>query len=159
MRGKWFREERRDWRVKLFDVDWEYYIGSDLGDLAAWQEFGRLCSIIPIPETIPGCMEVRYFISPMRQQHTDVCRYFQKYWSTSTTCSTRSVIAQQSRSSTPSRSSANTLSPAANTLSTRLRKILSCPSSSKISGATSRLGCCNGVEIYSRSSSGAGQSF
>jgi hypothetical protein len=59
MRGKWLREERRDWRVKLFDADWEYYIGSDLGDLAAWQEFCRLCSIIPIPETIPGCMEVR----------------------------------------------------------------------------------------------------
>lgn len=59
MRGKWSREERRDWRVKLFDADWEYHIGSDLGNLAGWQEFCGLCSIIPIPETIPGCMEVR----------------------------------------------------------------------------------------------------
>jgi hypothetical protein len=59
MRGKWSPEERRDWRVELFDADWEYHIGSDLGNLAHWQELCRLCHITPIPETIPGCMEVR----------------------------------------------------------------------------------------------------
>jgi hypothetical protein len=66
MRSKWSDEDRREWRVKLFDADWEYHIGSELGNLDHWQEFCRLCNIIPIPETIPGCMEVREPISLSR---------------------------------------------------------------------------------------------
>jgi hypothetical protein len=57
---RWTRQERRDWRVEIFDADWEAYMGSDLGDLGQWQTFCGLCNIDPVPETIPECMDVRH---------------------------------------------------------------------------------------------------
>lgn len=61
----WTREESRSHRIEIFDADWEAHIGSELDNLEHWQEFCRLCSMNPIPTTIPGCMEVCY--SPLCQ--------------------------------------------------------------------------------------------
>ncbi|KAI4692921.1 uncharacterized protein J4E88_001291 [Alternaria novae-zelandiae] len=55
---RWSREERREARIEIFDADWEAHMGSDLGSLARWQDFCRLCSLDIIPDSIPGCMEV-----------------------------------------------------------------------------------------------------
>jgi hypothetical protein len=55
---RWTPEERRKARIEIFDADWEAHIGSDLGNLAHWQEFCRLCSLDLIPDSIPECMEV-----------------------------------------------------------------------------------------------------
>jgi hypothetical protein len=55
---RWEDEERRKFRIEIFDADWEAHIGSELGNLAHWQEFCRLCSVVPIPNSIPECMEV-----------------------------------------------------------------------------------------------------
>jgi hypothetical protein len=52
------KQERRKFRIEIFDADWEAHIGSELGNLAHWQEFCRLCSVVPIPNSIPECMEV-----------------------------------------------------------------------------------------------------
>lgn len=57
---RWSREERREARIEIFDADWEAHMGSDLGSLARWQDFCRLCSLDIIPDSIPGCMEVCY---------------------------------------------------------------------------------------------------
>ena len=54
----WNKEDRREFRIMIFDADWEARIGSDLGNLAKWQEFCRLCCVEQIPDTITGCMEV-----------------------------------------------------------------------------------------------------
>ncbi|KAI4627251.1 uncharacterized protein J4E87_003813 [Alternaria ethzedia] len=54
----WTREESRSHRIEIFNADWEAHIGSELDNLEHWQEFCRLCSMNPIPTTIPGCMEV-----------------------------------------------------------------------------------------------------
>jgi hypothetical protein len=57
---RWTRQERREWRLEIFDADWDAHMGRDLGDLSQWQKFCRLCSIDPVPETIPECINVRH---------------------------------------------------------------------------------------------------
>jgi hypothetical protein len=54
----WTQEERRQYRVEMFDADFTAHFGDDVGDLSMWQEFCRLCGIDPIPAAIPECIEV-----------------------------------------------------------------------------------------------------
>jgi len=54
----WTREERRERRVELFDADFAAHFGNDTGDISTWRELCRLCSIDPIPASIPECIEV-----------------------------------------------------------------------------------------------------
>ncbi|KAF1841968.1 uncharacterized protein K460DRAFT_262127, partial [Cucurbitaria berberidis CBS 394.84] len=53
----WGKEERRHFRVELFDADFAAHIGSEIFNLDHWKMLCRLCSIAPIPNDIPGCME------------------------------------------------------------------------------------------------------
>lgn len=55
---KWDKDERHLHRAELFEADFESHYGKDVGDIKKWQEFCRLCSIDPIPETITECVEV-----------------------------------------------------------------------------------------------------
>jgi hypothetical protein len=58
---RWTPAERRLRRVELFDADFESHFGKDVGSLPDWQEFCRLCSVDPIPDTIAECIEVGLF--------------------------------------------------------------------------------------------------
>ncbi|KAH7088222.1 hypothetical protein FB567DRAFT_620545 [Paraphoma chrysanthemicola] len=53
----WTREEIREQRAILFEGDFDETFGTDFGSLADWQEFCRICSIVPVPDTIPECVE------------------------------------------------------------------------------------------------------
>ncbi|KAL5115728.1 hypothetical protein ACEQ8H_006336 [Pleosporales sp. CAS-2024a] len=54
---RWDKKERGLYRAQLFEADFENHYGKDIRDLAAWQDFCRICSVQEIPETIPGCIE------------------------------------------------------------------------------------------------------
>lgn len=54
----WTLKEKREYRVEMFDADFQAHIGNEVGDLREWQKLCRLCSIDPVPVTIPECIEV-----------------------------------------------------------------------------------------------------
>ena len=55
---RWNPEERRQHRVELFYADFTAHVGSNVYDLELWQDLCSLCTIDPVPDSIPGCMEV-----------------------------------------------------------------------------------------------------
>jgi hypothetical protein len=55
----WDEFDRRLHRIEIFNNDFEDHYGGDTGDPDTWQKLCSVCSIDPIPDTIPGCMEVR----------------------------------------------------------------------------------------------------
>lgn len=54
----WGKEERREYRVKLFSAEWEAQFGSDVKNLKVWQNFCFLCHVEPIPATVQECVTV-----------------------------------------------------------------------------------------------------
>ncbi|KAI0571439.1 hypothetical protein Alg130_10884 [Pyrenophora tritici-repentis] len=54
-RCKWDKEDRKKYRILLFDPEFDGH-SNDASSLESWQLLCRLCSINPVPDSIPKCM-------------------------------------------------------------------------------------------------------
>jgi hypothetical protein len=77
---RWTRKERHIHRIEIFDADFQAHYGNDIGDIYKWQELCRLCSIDPVPKTIPACKEVFNSSIVDRARADTIFRLSKKSW-------------------------------------------------------------------------------